>query len=158
MAGVALFDFGLAAYPLYQTSKHVINNGSIKSRDGEVSPEEARMICVEADRWLTFWLTFGLMEVAQGFGADTIPFFHTVKALVLLSLYSREHGVIVSAYLPALCSGYISGTDRARKWWNESAIPQVKDRVSQTGWLNSATIRISGLMGWNESRAPDEQD
>ena len=70
-----------------------------------------------------------MIELVQGFGADGIPGFHLAKAAVLLSLYSVEHATLIGALMPRVCAGYIQGADRARKWWSESAVPQVKTTV-----------------------------
>lgn len=153
MAGVAIFDTALVAYPLYQTSKHIMDTRNVGA-EGE--DEVDAPIYHAADRWLTFWLTFGLIELVQGFGADGIPGFHLAKAAVLLSLYSVEHATLVGALMPRLCGGYIQGADRARKWWNESAIPQVKTTVQNTSWLSSAKNRVYGLFGWNDDEKKEE--
>ena len=149
MAGVALFDSALVAYPLYQTSKHILATRNLDT------DEEDDLTCIlqayyAADRWLTFWITFGLVELVQGFGADGIPGFHLAKAALFLSLYSVEHATLVEAIMPKVCATYITGADRARKWWNESAVPQVTTSVAQNaGWLKKTKDRVWNLLGWN---------
>jgi hypothetical protein len=156
MAGVALFDTALVAYPLYQTSRHILDTRDVGGGDEDDYVDAP--IYYASDRWLTFWLTFGLVELLQGFGADGIPGFHLAKALVLLSLYSVEHATLVSAFMPRVCAGYIQGTDKARKWWNESAIPQVKTTVENTSWITSVKDRLYGLVGWGSSPKPKESE
>jgi len=150
MAGVTLFDCALVAYPLYQTSKHVLDTREIDEDDVDAPIFHA------SDRWLTFWLTFGLVEILQGFGADGIPGFQLAKAATLLSLYSVEHATLVSAFMPRICGLYIGGVDRGRKWWNESAVPGVQKTVENTGWLTSAKNKVYRMLGWGESEAKED--
>lgn len=147
MAGVAIFDSALVAYPLYKTSKHIL-----ATREFDMSEDNLQGLqdnYEAADRWLTFWLTFGLIELFQGFGGDTIPGFHMAKAAVLLSLYSVEHATLIGALMPRVCASYIQGADRAKKWLNDTAVPQVKKQVQDTSWVGAAQQRIYGLFGWN---------
>ena len=155
MAGVAIFDCVLAAYPLYQTSKHVLDTRHL---DADVDTDLDPAHIHASNRWLTFWLTFGLVEIIQGFGADGIPGFHLAKGLTLLSLYSVEHGTLVSAFMPKVCEKYIDGVDRAYNWWNESAVPGVQNTVVNTGWLTSAKNKVYGMIGWEKSEEHGESE
>ena len=154
MAGVAIFDSALVAYPLYMTSKHILAARDLDD-DAEVFDRDAY---AASDRWLTFWLTFGLVELVQGFGADGIPGFHLAKAAVLLSLYSVEHATLIGALIPRVCSSYITAADRGRKWWTESAVPRVKKTVVNTTWITSAQTRVSRLFGWGPSDSDSDSD
>ena len=130
MAGVALFDFGLIAYPLYRTSQHITTT----------TKEEIET----SDRWLQFWLTFSAVKVIEGFGADGVPGFQLAKALLLMSMYSLEHAVLVSAVLPRACHSFLSSADRMKEWWAQTAAPRVEKTVQSSGYLSAIFAYFRG--------------
>jgi len=142
MAGVAIFDSALIIYPLYQTSKYVVNGiaDKLNGAMGEQEEIDVSEICdsfIEGNRWLTFWLTFGLIQLVQGLGADSIPGFHLVKGIIILSLYSVEHGMVIGSMIPRICHSYLIGTKKINLWWNESALPKVTEKAREVGWIRS---------------------
>lgn len=147
-----VFHGALVAYPLYQTSKHVLTSEDSENRQATTM------------RWLHFWLVFGGFQMLEDVGADKVPFFYLLEAAVLLSMYSAEHATLIGSLLPKLCQGYISGVDKAHKWWNEKAITQLDE--SQRSWLSSGWSKaqsigssvVSLFYGAKSSQSEHEKD
>ena len=153
--GTAIFDGALVAYPMYKTCEHILSTHDIMDLDEAVHSYQ------DSDRWLQFWMTFGMVELVQNAGADNIPGFHFAKAALLLSLYSVEHARLVGSLIPRFCRSYIGNMDRLRAWWYESAIPKVQDSV-QNSWSDFARSSSSKLLRWWNSSSsksgPEEED
>jgi hypothetical protein len=135
----AIYNFGLVAYPLYQTSKHF---------NTEIVADEERK------RLLNFWVTFGTLKVAESFGANHIPLFYIAEILVLLSLYT-EHSAIVANFLPRLGLIYIKAVDKACKAWNESSTVQnTVSTVTTASWYQSGLSSINAMWTYTISFLP----
>jgi hypothetical protein len=167
MAGIAIFDGALVAYPLYQTSKHVSSRFQITANQPALNDEQQNLVLKRAydasSRWLMFWTTFGALKITEQFGAGGIPGFHFFKALLLLSMYSSEHGAVMGALFPRLCAQYISFSDRVVQWWNDTAQQRAKalEKVNKKsgGWFSTVYSSVHGWWsGVNSNRNIDVDD
>jgi len=135
----SVYDFALVAYPLYQTSKH------LAAEDAAVSADDSK-------RLLNFWVTFGGLKVLESFGANHIPFFYVAETLVLLSLYSKEHSVVVSSFLPRIGKLYVHAVDQAYTAWTESStVKKTMSSVTTNSWYQSSLANVSTV--WSYVRA-----
>jgi hypothetical protein len=136
----SVYNFALVAYPLYQTSNHFSSN--------EPTEEESR-------RLLNFWVTFGGFKVLESFGADHIPFFYIAETLVLVSLYSKEHSVIVSSFLPRIGKMYNNTVDKAYNAWTESAtVKNTVTSVTTNSFYQSSLANINTVWSYARSYLP----
>jgi hypothetical protein len=164
MAGIAIFDGALVAYPLYQTSKHVSARFQNTNADQDGPSVDQSLVPKRvydaSSRWLMFWTTFSVLKITEQFGMGGVPGFHFFKALLLLSMYSAEHGAVMGALFPRLCFQYISLSDRVVQWWNETALQRAEalEKVNKKsgGWLSSAYSSLQ--MWWSNTKNQHRDD
>ncbi len=125
-----VYDAALIAYPLYQTSRY------LTAAEGS---ENAQI----ANRWLTFWLTYSCFKFVENMAANSIPFFYVVEGIVLLSMYSVEHSVIVNRALPKVCGAYINGADKLHHIWSHQTIVT----QAQTSWISGIWNHATSFFG-----------
>jgi hypothetical protein len=102
-----LYNAIIAAYPLYQTSKCL-----------EENEKQSQALL----RWLYFWMTFSSFKVLESLGASDIPFFTTLEAMMLLTMYSEQHATVISNMIPRLCAGYMRMANNTIKFVRDAAV------------------------------------
>lgn len=143
----ALYNLSLTVYPFYQTSKLVIQlSDSDTSVDdansGAVAPENVQRALLQM---MYFWVTFGAFKVFESFGADGLPLFTTLEALLLMSMYTQEYSNLVSNVYPRVCSLYITNADKIVTYAQTTLVGPTVAKAQQSSWYGKVTSSLSGI-------------
>ncbi len=136
-----VYNFGLIAYPLYQSSKQIL--------EGALFTEQQ---LPDAKRLFNFWILFALFKTLESIGASSLPLFSTFEALTLISLYSKEHSIIVCSFLPQAYSMYINVADKTCATIKDGIIAPSVSHVQKTSWFQSARNISFSFWGWMSSK------